>query len=57
MVESSAAAWFGALGFEVTSTEEEVVRVQTPDVQVVLYGLCGHRTLSKDRRAVVLCDV
>ena len=57
MVESSAAAWFGALGFEVTGTEEEVARMQTPGVQAVLCKLCGHGTLSKGRRAVVWRDV
>ena len=57
MVEGSAAVWFGALGFEATGTEEEVLRVQTPGVQTVVYELCGHGALSKGRRAVVLCDV
>ena len=60
MVEGSAAAWFGALGLEVTGVEEVegevVVRVQTPVGQVVFCGSCGRRALSKGRREVVLRD-
>ena len=60
MVEGSAAAWFGALGSEVTVVEEVqdevVVGVQTPDGQVVLCGSCGRRARSKGRREVVLRD-
>ncbi len=60
MVEGSAAAWFGALGLEVTGVEEVlgevVVRVQTPGGRAVLCGSCGTRARSKGRREVVLRD-
>ena len=60
MVQASAAAWFGAAGFEVTGVGEEggevVVSVQTPDGQRVLCDGCGHRARSKGRREVCLRD-
>ena len=58
MVQGSAAAWFGAAGFEVAGVVEGggevVVGVQTPDGQRVFCDGCGHGARSKGRREVVL---